>query len=91
MVLNDSFSAEQVSPPLESPGTSAAAVTPGVAELDPTPRALYVGVTGDVEVTMYETGTDIVFTAVPAGSVLPIRVSHVTATNTTATNIVAIW
>jgi len=52
-------------------------------------RALYVGVTGDVA-AVNENGAAVIFTAVPAGAVLPIATSRVNATNTTATNIVAL-
>lgn len=52
-------------------------------------RALYIGGTGDLVVTMAD-GNDVTFTAVPAG-VFPIRVQRVKATLTTATAIVALY
>ena len=52
--------------------------------------ALYVGVAGDVKVKM-SSGKDIIFTAVPAGSFMPINVTKVYETGTDATNIVALW
>ena len=52
--------------------------------------ALYVGVAGDVKVKM-SSGKDIIFTAVPAGSFMPVNVIKVYATGTDATNIVALW
>lgn len=51
---------------------------------------LYIGVTGDVKVKTIA-GNDVVFTAVPAGSFMPVQVKQVFATGTTATNIVALW
>ena len=76
----------------QSPATSAVAVTPHDAtNLAEPSRALYIGVTGDVSVEMTDTGTAVVFTAVPAGTVLPIRVTRVNATATDATNIVSIY
>lgn len=54
-------------------------------------RALYVGVTGDVSVQMCETGTAIVFKAVPAGTVLPIAILRVNSTSTTATDMVSLY
>ena len=51
---------------------------------------LYVGVTGDVKVKT-AAGNDVVFTGVPAGSFMPVQVTQVFATGTTATNIVALW
>ncbi len=52
-------------------------------------RALYVGGTGDVA-ALNENGVAVTFAGVPAGAVLPIATSRVNATNTTATNIVAL-
>jgi hypothetical protein len=52
--------------------------------------ALYVGVAGDVKVKM-ASGKDVKFTAVPAGSFMPVNVLKVFATDTTATDIVALW
>jgi len=51
---------------------------------------LYIGVTGDVKVKTVA-GNDVVFTGVPAGSFMPVQVTQVFATGTTATNIVALW
>lgn len=50
--------------------------------------ALYVGGGGDVSVRT-EAGTNLVFSAVPAGTILPIRCDRVRETGTTATLIVA--
>ena len=58
-------------------------------------RALYVGVAGNVTLTTVGSGNvagaDVVFTAVPAGSILPIIGTRVKATGTTATSIVAMF
>ena len=51
---------------------------------------LYVGGTGDVRV-LTAGGDDVIFSAVPAGTFMPVNVVRVYATNTTATNIVAMW
>ena len=51
---------------------------------------LYIGNSGDVEVIM-ESGSTIEFTGVPTGSFLPILVKQVVVTNTTATNILALY
>jgi hypothetical protein len=46
--------------------------------------AVYVGVKGDLSVIDSTSGAIIPFVAVPAGSILPIRVARVRATGTTA-------
>ena len=73
---------------MSDPGANALAVTPSDSTVLANVRGLYVGGTGDVAVTMLG-GAAVTFATVPAGTVLPIRVSHVMAA-TTATNIVAI-
>ena len=73
---------------LGSPLTTGEAVTPhDTNELTKVSRALYIGVTGDLVVTMQD-GTTLTFKAVPVG-LLPIRVKIVKAA-TTATNILAL-
>lgn len=52
--------------------------------------AIYVGGAGNVAVTT-QGGQNVVFTAPPVGSVLYIRATHVRATLTTATLLVALW
>jgi hypothetical protein len=76
--------------PIGGPGQDGEAVTPSDStDLTYVSRALYVGVTGDVTVIM-ASGATLLFKAVPAGQILPIRVSRVKATGTTATNITSI-
>lgn len=68
-----------------------AAVTPHDTDVIQTTRALYIGGAGDVVVNgELQDSTDITFKAVPAGTILPIRVKRVKAA-TTATEIVAIY
>jgi hypothetical protein len=47
----------------------------------------YVGITGDVTVVT-AAGSTTTFTAVPAGQIIPVAVSKIKATGTTATDIV---
>jgi hypothetical protein len=68
------------------------AVTPSdTAKLGTNPEgyALYVGVTGNIVVDLISSGTQITFSNVPVGF-FPVMVSKVWATNTTATNMVAL-
>lgn len=50
---------------------------------------IYVGVAGNVAAVAHD-GTVVTFTAVPAGSFIPGFFKRVNATNTTATNMVAL-
>ena len=68
---------------------SAAAVTPSDgADLAFTCYALIIGAAGTIKVTMR--GGQVVTMTVPVG-LIPIRVSRVWATGTTATGITALW
>ena len=54
------------------------------------PSVLYVGVGGNIRVLTAQ-GTDVVFTAVPAGFILPVQVVRVYAPNTTASGMARIY
>ena len=73
-----------------APARYAVVTTPSDATLLQTTKALYVGGAGNVTVKMAGDGVNILFTAIPAGTVLPIAVTQVRATGTTATAIVAL-
>lgn len=77
---------------LTSPGESAVAVTPhDSTDLPFCSRGLWIGGAGNISVQMLTTGTAIVFTGIPAGTWMPLRVHRVNATGTTATSIVAVY
>lgn len=59
--------------------------------LDGGVRGLYVGGAGNVAVKFPGNDTAVTFTGVTAGSILPIQVTFVMSTNTTATDIVALY
>lgn len=85
----DSFAGKPVE--LDSPGVHAFAITPADAtELTYVTRGLYVGVSGDVALTMLG-GEAVVFTGLAAGVIHPLRVTIVASTNTNATNITGIY
>lgn len=67
----------------------AAAVTPSDSTVLAGVRGLYIGVSGDVAVIPAGKDAAITFKAVPVG-ILPVRVSKVMSTNTTATDVVAL-
>lgn len=77
-------------------GTDAASVTPSDSvdlpknsEKKPV-RAVWIGGAGNLRVNM-EDGTDVTFTGCLAGSLIPISVTRVYSTSTTATSIVVVY
>lgn len=74
-----------------SPAIQAFAVTKSDTTVFPRPtKALYVGGAGDVAVLLADDISPVVFSAVPAGTFLPVRVSKVLSTGTTATLILGL-
>jgi hypothetical protein len=73
-----------------SPSKHFVNVTPSdTVDLARLPKGLYISGAGNV-VCQNIDGTSATFTAVPAGTVLPIRAKRVLATGTTATGIVSL-
>jgi len=67
------------------------AVTPhDTNDLTSPADSLYVGATGDVKVDT-QGGQTVTITTVPAGAILPIRVTRVYSSGTTATEIFQLW
>jgi hypothetical protein len=78
-------------PSLSSPASAGSEVTPSDGDALPVPsRALYVGSGGTMAIRMLS-GDNLTFVDVPSGSFLPIRVSQVHSTGTTAGAIVALF
>lgn len=76
---------------VDGPVRSGAPITPSDTVGIDTTRAIYVGVAGDISIRLIDDATPVLFKAVPAGSVLPVRTSLVRATGTTATNLIALY
>lgn len=73
------------------PADNLVAITPNDStDLVNVSRAIYVGGAGDLVVTPYGGGSNVTL-AVVAGAVLPIRVSRVLSTGTTATGLVNLY
>lgn len=68
--------------------SDAFAVTPSDASTQRA-KALYIGGAGAVAVKT-EDGTSVVFSAVPVGSILPIKTTQILSTGTTATLILGL-
>jgi hypothetical protein len=72
------------------PAKEAIAITPSdTVNISAPVRAIYVGVTGNVTVFTWEQST-ILFTAVPAGALIPIGCLRINSTGTTASGIVGL-
>jgi hypothetical protein len=73
-----------------APASNAFAITPSDTVLFANDtRGIYVGGAGNITVLMQGGGV-VLFTAVPAGTILPIRADRVNATGTTATALVGL-
>lgn len=82
---------ETTSTGIDGPARNAAAVTPNDStDMPNVARGLFVGGAGNIALTM-QGGQELTFTGVTAGAILPICVKRVKSTNTTASNIVALW
>jgi len=76
---------------LSDPCDNAFAITPSNStDFDYVTRGIYVGGAGNIAAVMLD-GSVVTFVGATAGSILPIRVSRVNSTNTTATNLVGIY
>ncbi len=83
------------------PGENAVVVTPSDSTNILSPgtqtvitRGVWIGGSGDLSVEMVGDRMDdqtVVFTGIASGTLLPIAITRVNATGTTATSIVAIW
>jgi hypothetical protein len=89
MAAVDTFT--QFTPGLAAPYSNAATVTPNDStDLATVTRALFVGTAGNIVVTMLGGGSNVTLTPL-AGQTLPLRITRVLATGTTAGDIVALW
>jgi hypothetical protein len=69
---------------------SAVTTSDSVIYAQPT-RALYIGGAGNITVDMADGGTSVLFVAVQGGTILPIQVTRIYSTGTTASNMVALY
>lgn len=75
---------------LTAPATAAEAITPSdTTGLEFVTRAIYLGQSGDLQVTM-KSGDTVLLKGMQAGVFYPLRVSHVHTTGTTAADIIGL-
>ncbi len=91
MAATDTYSNPAHNRPLDNSAIGGEAVTPhNTTELTNVSRAIYVGVGGNITALMAD-DTVILFTAVPQGTLLPIRVKRINSTGTTATTMISLY
>ncbi|WP_294328622.1 hypothetical protein [uncultured Sphingomonas sp.] len=72
------------------PARTATAVVPSdTIALNPIPRGIYIGSGGDVTIRPAGSGADVTYKNMTDCSYIAVRISHVRATGTTATNMIA--
>lgn len=80
-----------VQPQPTEPSPKYAVITPhDSTDLANMTRGIYVGGTGNI-VAVMEDNTTCLFSAVPVGTILPIKVRRINSTSTTATLLVALY
>jgi len=76
---------------LADPARMAFAVTPHATnEIDPLPKAIYVGTGGDIVGRAAGSSADVTFKNLASGQTLDVRLQYVRASGTTATNLVGL-
>lgn len=75
---------------VDSPAKRAFAITLSDSDQSIATRAIYVGSGGDIKVDTVD-GDTVTFTAVPQGTILPIRARRVYSTGTTASSLVGMY
>ena len=89
MAAVDNFATHNVS--LGAPAVDAFAITPNDGtDLSNVTRYIYVGGAGAIALITVN-GETVTFSAVPVGTVLPIRAARVKATGTTATLLIGMY
>lgn len=91
-VVAQAISDGDVAARLTIPGARFAAITKSdTVNLTYVTRGIYVGVGGDISAEGAISGTAVVFKGAVAGSVLPLQVTRVNSTATTATDLVGLY
>lgn len=76
---------------LSQPAREAFAITPHASnEIDPLPKAIYVGTGGNITLRAAGSAADVVFKNVAPGQILDVRARYIRASGTTASDIVGL-
>jgi hypothetical protein len=77
---------------INGPVSSGAAITPSDSvDMTFETRGIYVGVGGDLKVTLAQDGSAVTFIGLSGGIIHPIAASRIWATGTTATSILGLY
>ncbi|HZV57961.1 MAG TPA: hypothetical protein VFF89_09820 [Sphingobium sp.] len=73
------------------PARLAFAITPHATDaIDPLPKAIFVGTSGDLVGRPADSSADVTFRNLQAGQILDVRLSHIRAAGTTAADIIGL-
>jgi len=76
---------------LSQPARDAFAITPHASnEIDPLPKAIFVGTGGNVTLRAADSGADVLLKNVASGQILDVRARFIRASGTTAADIVGL-
>lgn len=76
---------------LADPARHAFPITPhATSEIDPLPKALFIGTGGDLVGRPAGSESDVTFKNLASGQILPVRLQYVRASGTSATDIVGL-
>lgn len=76
---------------LADPARMAFAITPHASnEIDPLPKAIYIGSAGDLVGRAVGSSADVTFKNLASGQILDVRLQYVRASGTTAANILGL-
>ena len=76
---------------LSQPARDAFAITPHASnEVDPLPKAIFVGTGGNITLRASDSSADVIFKNVASGQILDVRAKYVRAAGTTATDIIGL-
>lgn len=76
---------------LSQPARDAFAITPHASnEIDPLPKAIFIGTGGNVTLRAADSSADVVFKNVASGQILDVRARFIRAAGTTATDLIGL-
>ena len=76
---------------LSQPARDAFSIIPhGTNEIDPLPKAIFIGTGGDIILRAADSGADVTLKNIASGQIIDVRARYIRASGTTATDIVGL-